>query len=210
MVPGFAAGQYDAPQLEIDIPSLAERAGADFVLAEISGIDADKQRIHTKGGPSVEYDIASLDLGSTVAGADVPGVREHALFTRPIGDLIDRIAHHLARLRTLSKPLRLVVVGGGAGGIELAFCLKARLREEGSAGARISVVESAPRVLSRASTAIIERVQRAAARRRIELRCEERVARVLHIGGKWGLAVEGTGVMRVKDWIDRRFMARYR
>ena len=30
------------------------------------------------------------------------------------------------------------------------------------------------------------------------------------IGGKWGLAFEGRWVFRLKDWIDRRFLARYR
>ena len=29
------------------------------------------------------------------------------------------------------------------------------------------------------------------------------------LGGKWGIAFEGRGVFRLKDWIDRRFMARF-
>ena len=36
------------------------------------------------GGRRSRYDVASLDVGSTVRGLDLPGVREHALATRPI------------------------------------------------------------------------------------------------------------------------------
>src|SRR4029453_939094 len=43
------------------------------------------------GGGAIGWGVASLDVGSTVRGCELPGVREHALATRPIRTLVDRV-----------------------------------------------------------------------------------------------------------------------
>src|SRR5215813_5307764 len=86
MVPGFLAGQYAASDLEIDVRPLAMRAGARCILAPATGLDAGGGQLHLAGRPPVAYDTVSFDVGSTVAGQDIPGVREHAVATRPIGE----------------------------------------------------------------------------------------------------------------------------
>ena len=48
-------------------------------------------------GRRSRYDTASFDVGSTVSGLDLPGVREHALPTRPIADLVARVEALVAR-----------------------------------------------------------------------------------------------------------------
>ncbi|MDX1385561.1 MAG: bifunctional NADH dehydrogenase FAD-containing subunit/selenide, water dikinase SelD, partial [Thermoanaerobaculia bacterium] len=73
MVPGFVAGQYRAEELEIDVVPLARRAGARVVLAAARRVDPAARRIEVEGRPSVAYDLASFDIGSAVAGLDVPG-----------------------------------------------------------------------------------------------------------------------------------------
>jgi selenide,water dikinase len=88
MVPGFVAGQYAAPELEIDVVPLARRASARVVLARAVGIDAAAGRIALAGRSPIHYDVASFDVGSGVTGVDLPGVRDHALPTRPIGPFV--------------------------------------------------------------------------------------------------------------------------
>src|SRR5262249_61355134 len=73
MVPGFLAGQYAAPELEIDVRPLAMRAGARCVVAAATGLDAGDGRLHLAGRPPVAYDTASSDVGPAVAGPDLPG-----------------------------------------------------------------------------------------------------------------------------------------
>ncbi len=165
MVPGFVAGEYTTAEVEIDVRPLARRAGARLVVAPVTAIDAVSRRIELSGRPPLAYDFASLNVGSTVAGLDVPGVRQHALATRPIADLVERIE---AKLDAGAR--RLVVVGGGAAGVEMAFCLDARLRSMGRAPA-ITLLTDRERLLPERPPALSERVSAAAARRGIAVVC---------------------------------------
>jgi selenide,water dikinase len=176
MVPGFVAGQYGAHELEIDVVPLARRAGARVILAPATAIDAEKKKIFLDGRPPVRYDIASLDVGSTVAGLDLPGVREYALPTRPIGRFVANLDALLERAirNGPGEAFRVVVVGGGAGGVELAFTLEQRLRRGGS-HPRLTIVHGGARLLEGYPDSLVRRVERSAAERSIEIRCGARV-----------------------------------
>jgi selenide,water dikinase len=131
MVPGFVAGDYDLDELEIDVLPLARRARASVILAAARSIDPLRREITIEGRPPIRYDLASIDVGSSVRGLDLPGVSKHTLATRPIGPFVRAID---AKLQTSTKrggPLRILVVGGGAAGTELAFTVDARLRRSG-------------------------------------------------------------------------------
>src|SRR5262245_55638373 len=130
MVPGFAAGDYAAHELAIDVVQLARRARARVVLARAISLDANARRIELEGRTPIAYDVASLDVGAGVRGLDLPGVSAHALATRPIARLVEELDARIARLP--ERP-RLAIVGGGAAGVELAFTLEARLRASGRA-----------------------------------------------------------------------------
>ncbi len=140
MVPGFVAGDYAAHEVSIDTVPLARRARARVVIARAVSIDSAAHRIEIEGRPPIAYDVASLDVGATVRGLDLPGVREHALATRPIARLVAELD---ARVAALPERPRVVIVGGGAAGVELAFTLDARLRASGRAPAARLVSESA-------------------------------------------------------------------
>ncbi|TNE86355.1 MAG: selenide, water dikinase SelD [Deltaproteobacteria bacterium] len=128
MVPGVISGQYAQHEVEIDVRPLARKAGARLIIGR--AIRVEQGRVHVEGRPPVPYDLCSVNVGSTVAGLDTPGVRAHAVATRPIARLVSRWREEVARLRDLGKA-RIVVVGGGAGGVELAFCARERLLAEG-------------------------------------------------------------------------------
>ncbi len=173
MVPGFVAGQYRAEELEIDAAALGRRAGAEVVLERAVRIDIANRRIELEHGDSVPYDIAAFDIGSTVAGLDIPGVREHALPTRPIGAFVGRVAALLeaARRHDAGTPFRVVVVGGGAGGVELAFTLDRRLTDDTSGPIEVVLLEASSQVLSGFSDSLVRQVTRRAAERGIAIRC---------------------------------------
>jgi selenide, water dikinase len=140
MVPGFVAGDYAAHELAIDVVPLARRARARVVIARAVSIDAGAHRIELEGRPSLAYDVASLDVGATVRGLDLPGVRAHALATRPIARLVADLD---ARIAALPTRTRVVIVGGGAAGVELAFTLDTRLRATGRAPEMLLFTEGA-------------------------------------------------------------------
>ncbi|HEX7787926.1 MAG TPA: bifunctional NADH dehydrogenase FAD-containing subunit/selenide, water dikinase SelD, partial [Methylomirabilota bacterium] len=99
MVPGFVGGQYTRDDLEIDVRPLARRAGARCIVSTATGLDPDARRVLLEGRPPIAYDTVSFDVGSTVAGWDVPGVREHAIPTRPIGSFVQRVDRLMAAAR---------------------------------------------------------------------------------------------------------------
>jgi selenide,water dikinase len=177
MLPGLLAGRYRPHDLAIDALPLARRAGARVILAPATRVDATEQAIHVAGRPPLPYDLASLDVGSTVAGLDTPGVREHAVPTRPIGAFEGAVEAAIARLRGRRRAA-VVVVGAGAAGTELAFCAQIRLRAEGVSEVEVTVVDAADRWARGRSDAAGARVAAAAAARGIALRSGRRAVAV--------------------------------
>ena len=177
MVPGFVAGQYEVGDLEIDIPALAERAGARLVLARATTIDPPNRQVVVANHPPVSFDLASANIGSTVAGMALPGIRELALPTRPIAALVHRMDALINGLRDDPNraAFRVVVVGGGAGGVELAFTLQARLAAESDRPLEVQLVHSGPRLMVGYPAGLARRIHRHATARGIRIQSNRRV-----------------------------------
>ncbi len=179
LVPAFAAGQIAEEEIGIDLQALAERAGARFLRARVSAVDAEGRRASLDDDDAIDYDLASLDVGASVAGRGLEGVAEHALASRPIDGLVAGIASRIEALRSAADgSCRLCVVGSGAAGIELAFCLDARLQREGSRKVETTLVDGGRAVLPGASRALSARVGGALRRRRIATRLGREVVAV--------------------------------
>lgn len=168
MVPGFVAGRYTRGDLEIDVRPLARRAGARCIVAAAVALDAAQRRLTLEDGASIGYETVSLDVGSAVGGLDVPGVREHALPTRPIGLFVRRIEAIVGRARGAGG-FRLVIVGAGAGGVELAFAFATRLRTAGTRDVEVLLLEAGPRVLPGYPARAARLVEAAAAERGVRI-----------------------------------------
>jgi len=195
MVPGFMAGQYSRNDLEIDVRPLALRAGARCIVAAATGVDPDARRLRLADRPPITYDTVSFDVGSTVAGLEIPGAREHAIPTRPIGEFVRRVDEVLAAARGRDA-FRVVVVGAGAGGVEVAFALAARLGSGPGRRVDVLLLESGPRVLPGYAASAARRVETAAAARAVTIRCEATVSRVeahaVHLAGGERIAADAT------------------
>ncbi len=183
MVPGFVAGQYDRRELEIDVVPLARRAGARVVLSAATAIDAAAKQIHLENRAPISYDVASLDVGSTVAGLETPGVRQFALPTRPVARLIEHIDRYLAHKinADTEEPPRIAVVGAGAGGVELAFAIRNRLANAGR-GSLVSLVFATTRPLPSYRESVAAKIIKEAKRQQIALVPASRVVAVSATG----------------------------
>lgn len=177
MVPGYVAGQYQASELEIDVPQVCAWAGVECTVETVAIIDAAAQRIDLADGIQLTYDLASVNIGSTVAGLELPGVREFAIPTRPISELIHRTDEVVskARQRQDGTPFQVIVVGGGAGGVELAFTFQERLEKAGCKPIETHLINSGSRILEGYPTSLAHRAERAAAQRGIQIHCNQRV-----------------------------------
>ena len=128
MLPGQVAGHCTRAEMMIDLVRLARFAGARLILDRATGIDRQARLVHLAGRPPVAYDLASVDIGITSDLPDLPGFGAHGVSARPLGRYAERWQDFVASAP--AQP-RLVVVGGGVGGIELALASAHRLRAAG-------------------------------------------------------------------------------
>lgn len=173
MLPGYIAGQYFYKEITIDLVRLAEQAGASLIHAPATQIDARARQIILRDRPPLGYDVASINVGSTSLGAELPGVHRHALTTRPIGTLAEAVPQ---RLLELKHGAQICVVGGGVAGVELAFCCQAWLTKH-AVGARVALLD-AGQLLPEHPPELRRRVIFHAARRGVTLRTQCRVREV--------------------------------
>lgn len=180
MVPGVVAGRYAPAEVEIDPVAMARRVGADVVIGRAVRVDPASRTIGLADGGTVPYDVASFDVGSTVAGLDTPGVREHAVPTRPIGAFVRRFTDALEAFGHGPRDGRLdvAVVGGGAGGVELAFTIEHRLARVAGPGVRVTLLDGRPAILAGYPESLRRRIGRHADRRGIGIRTDTRVTAV--------------------------------
>jgi NADH dehydrogenase FAD-containing subunit len=149
MVPGYWAGHYRREELTVDLPALCAAAHATLHVSGASALDADNQFVTLGDGTRLDYALAALDIGSQSRGDDAADVRRYAVLLKPMTQ---------ASTPELSRAADgVVVVGGGAAGLELALCLRART------GAATRLVSDAERVpagasprLAKAARAVLE------------------------------------------------------
>ena len=122
MLPGHVAGVYERSEMHIDVARLARFAGANFIAGEVVGVEPDANRARLRGRPPMRYDILSINTGGVPGGGLEPA--DWITPVKPIGRFLPRweaVAERLAR-----ETVRLVIVGGGPGGVELALAVRAR------------------------------------------------------------------------------------
>ncbi len=132
MLPGYVAGFYEFEECHVDLVSLARFAGAELLLDRAIALDLENNKVLLASGSSVGFDFLSIDIGSTPATLSVPGAAEYAIPAKPVLQLLANWSElvEVVRERARSQnqaPLRLGIVGGGAGGVELALAMQARL-----------------------------------------------------------------------------------
>ncbi|MDP9122143.1 MAG: FAD-dependent oxidoreductase, partial [Acidobacteriota bacterium] len=121
MVPGFLQGTYEEPDLAFDLRALAAQSGARFVEEPAERIDSGARAVEL-AGERIAFDLLSVDVGSEPAGLATPGAREHALSVRPMSRAVALKQRADALFAGAGKrEVAVVVVGGGAAGLEVAL-----------------------------------------------------------------------------------------
>lgn len=130
MLPGYIAGHYRFEEAHIDLRPLCRSAGARFIKAEATGLDIADRRVLLRDRLGIRYDVLSINIGSTPREAEIPGASTHALPVKPIEQFLARWQKVVEDIRGTERRARIVIVGGGAGGVELALTCGHRLLAE--------------------------------------------------------------------------------
>ena len=183
MVPGLIAQHYTSAECHIDLRPLAAFAGARVIHAPATGLDLANNNVQVAGRPPVRFDLLSLDTGSTPSTAGIAGA-EHALPVKPIDRFLRSQAELGAEFAAKPEPFYIVVVGGGAGGVELTLSLDHQLRRDlASRGGKadqlsLTIVEAADKLLPSFHAAARRRLIHVLAERKIAVRTDTKIERI--------------------------------
>ncbi|MEO8204221.1 MAG: selenide, water dikinase SelD [Betaproteobacteria bacterium] len=214
MLPGYIAGHYGYDEVHIDLRKLAGFAQARFFGDEVIGIDRASRKVICRNRPPVAYDRLSINIGSAPMIAKVAGAAEHAVPVKPIHAFNARWLALLDRVLSHHGAGSIVVVGAGAGGVELTLAMQFRLCNELRAlgreaeAPRFHLVDAGPRILPTHNAAVREVFSRVLKERGVEVHLGAAVDRVeaarVHIAN--GQAIEADEVVWVTqaagaDWL---------
>lgn len=208
MLPGLLAGHYGFEETHIDLARLCQWAGVRFLVDTVEGIDPQRQLLSCRARGELGYDLVSLDIGSQPELDSVPGAREHAVPVKPIARLWERWQ---ALAERPVAGMRIAVVGGGAGSVEIALAIAQRFR---AAPPSLTLYCAGQQLLSgyhqRSRQAVEQQLQKLG----VQLACGRRVTRVeaqqmhFHSGGPvpFDTLIWCTGAAPA-DWIARSALA---
>ena len=121
--------------------SAASPAPASFTTAA-TGLDLSRQARALRHRPPVPYDLLSINTGSSPDTGGVPGAAGNVVPVKPINRFLGRWEALRDRAINEPRPLRVAVVGAGAGGVEILLAIQYRLRQlRSEAGHRADDIE---------------------------------------------------------------------
>lgn len=123
MLPGWVAGHYTLDDCRIDLRPLIAAAGAQMILGQMVGLDAARRSVTLSDGRHITYDWLSLNIGSETDTSWLETLGNKLLPVKPIGHFTAVWPEILAQAK-LKQNYRLVVVGGGAAGVEMALAAR--------------------------------------------------------------------------------------
>lgn len=132
MATGVISGAYAPDEHRIDIRRLVEEGGGTFIEGRITEVRAENREFVLEDGRTVPYDAASVCLGSEVARAGVEENGVGAVAVKPVVNTVEIRDRLLALVR--ERAPRILVVGGGAAGCEVAASALALLDQLGIRG----------------------------------------------------------------------------
>ncbi|MFT5706205.1 MAG: selenide,water dikinase [Oceanospirillaceae bacterium] len=132
MLPGLVSGHYSFDETHIDLFKLCAWADVRFLKADVTGLDLVHKRISLLNRPSVDYDIVSINTGSTPNIHKTPGAVQYATGVKPIAQFYQKWQQLQQSMQSAQKPLSIALVGAGAGGFELILAMHYAWHKNGS------------------------------------------------------------------------------
>ena len=147
MATGVISQTYTTEEDRIDVRRLVERGGGRFVEGRIEKVFPKDRQLLLESGERISYDVASFCLGSLVPVESISRdftENDRVLPVKPVENT-GKIRDFLLEPDRGPEP-RVLVIGGGAAGCEVAANTINLLRREGKGG-HVTLAESGPALL---------------------------------------------------------------
>jgi pyridine nucleotide-disulfide oxidoreductase family protein len=199
MLPGHVAGFYSYKETHIDLCSLSKFAQANLMIDRSIGLDLANNQVRLENHAPIDFDYLSLDIGSTpnVIKGDsliaIPGAKEYAIPAKPVPVFLNAWQKLLVEVSNHpEKLLSLVIVGGGAGGVELALNMQSRLKREQGSRIEIHLIHRGNQLLSGHNHWVSQSLTKILLRRGIKLHLKQSVTAVFsdRISCESGLSIK--------------------
>jgi pyridine nucleotide-disulfide oxidoreductase family protein len=143
MLPGHISGFYQQAELLIDLRHLCRLANVQFIHAKACGMNLKQKQVLLDGGAApLAAHVVSINVGGLPYMGGVAGAKSWAIPAKPVPRLLKGWVNALAAAENSASRLQIILVGGGAGGVELALAMRSRLRH-----AEFTIIHSGPRLL---------------------------------------------------------------
>ena len=223
---GMLGGTYPPEQDQIDVSALVRAGGGRFVPGQASRIDPARQVVTLESGEEIAYDALSINIGSETAA--LPGAVSDAPNLYAIKPL-EQLWHLRRDLEAAGcTPRRVVVVGGGASGGEVALNVRAQLARLGAADSEVVLLAAGERLFGQFAPRVARQAARLLHARGVRIHLHAHVVRVeeaavvTHAGERFpfdflvnatglkppawlrasGLPTDGTGALRVNRFLQ--------
>lgn len=178
MLPGWMAGHYAIERCAIALDTLAARAGVALHETAAASLDPAANEVRCADGTSLAFDHLSIDTGPVPASDQLPGSADHALTVRPIEHFVAAWPHLVERIRKECRRFDLVLVGAGAGALELALAIRHRAGTDGWTHLHIALVGREAQPLDDAPDALRRRAMAKLAQHRVAWHGEREASRI--------------------------------
>lgn len=148
MLPGLIAGHYSFEDCHIDLQKLCQWARIQFVCSEVRYVNPLTKKICCPQHPSLFYDLLSINIGSQPALAHIKGALEHGYPIKPIKQFMQNWWQWVKTAQASNCSKRIVIIGGGAAGIEILLAMHYKLCNVTSIHAKFTLVCADQTILS--------------------------------------------------------------
>ena len=143
MLPGHVNGVYSQAEMQIDLPWLCNFAGARFIHAKVLGLDLARKLVLVPGDAPVAADLVSINVGGKPGMKDVVGAESWAIPAKTVPDLLKGWQRAVATAPGARRRFHIVIVGGGAGGVELGLAMHSQVGYK----AAFTIIHGGPQLL---------------------------------------------------------------
>lgn len=175
------------PEDDIAFPVRTAYREVQFIRAEVTNIDTEAKCITLNNGKTMAYDDLVLAVGSEGTTFGIPGVAEHTLQMKSVGDARAIRTSLLRNYESVEdgllpiESLNVVIVGGGPTGVELAGAVRElqgeikREFEHLAPKATVTLLEAGPRLLPTFQPSSSEHARKALTKMGVDVRVDAAV-----------------------------------